>query len=155
MFEPLSKTEIFSMCKEAQKEAYGKISVGAVCHGQTVNDEGKLVHRYWSGANLHISDSFADVHAEQLAVNLALLERYYPTEIFVTSQSNKEDVRLCGSCRQYISEINRYCSVYVFNPDGSIKSVNTLDELYPFSKDTMEKNSKFEQLCKLHTEMKQ
>lgn len=147
MISLLTKEQIFSICVKAQKEAYGKISVGAVCHGQRRDESGKTVHKYWSGANLHVSDSFSDIHAEQLAVNLALLERYYPTEIFVTSQSKEEDVRLCGSCRHYISEINRHCTIVVFNPDGSQKSMDLLSELYPYSKDTVTKNSKIRELC--------
>ncbi len=142
--------EIFKMCIKAQKEAYGKISVGAVCHARKmINDE--EVDRYWSGANLHISDSFADVHAEQLAVNLALLERFYPIEIFVTSKHEKENVTMCGSCRHYVSEINRNCSIIVFNPDGTRKSINLLSDVYPFSKDTVKKNQKFKELCSFNT----
>lgn len=132
------------MCKNAQNNAYGKIKVGAVC--SAINF--KTNHRkYFSGANLHVSDSFSDVHAEQLAVNLALLERYYPTKIYVTSQSVDEDVTMCGSCRHYISEINRYCSIIVFNPDGTRKSINLLSDVYPNSKDTIQKNQKFKKLC--------
>lgn len=142
----LNSDEIFNMCVKAQKEAYGKISVGAVCHGKRIID-GLSLDKYWSGANLHVSDSFADVHAEQLAVNLALLERFYPVEIFVTSQSNDEKVILCGSCRHYISEINKDCSIIIFNPDGTIKSTKLLSTVYPFSKDTEKKNKKFKQLC--------
>lgn len=142
----LEYDEIFKMCISAQKDAYGKISVGAVCHGRKMINE-EQVDRYFSGANLHISDSFADIHAEQLAVNLALLERFYPVEIFVTSQGELENVALCGSCRQYISEINRYCSIIVFNPDGTRKLIKLLSEVYPFSKDTIKKNQMFRELC--------
>jgi len=148
----LNYDEIFKMCESAQKEAYGKISVGAVCHAKKIVD-GKEVHKYWSGANLHISDSFSDVHAEQLAVNLAILERYYPVEIFVTSIGEKENVAMCGSCRQYISEINRHCSVIVFNPDGTRKLIKLLSEVYLYSKDTIKKNQIFRELCNFNKKL--
>lgn len=138
------KEKMFSMCKDAQNDAYGKIKVGAVC--SAINYKTKHRH-YFTGANLHVSDSFSDIHAEQLAVNLALLERYYPTEIYVTSQSFDEDVTMCGSCRHYISEINQNCSIIVFNPDGTQKSINLLSDVYPNAKNTVKKNNKFKMLC--------
>lgn len=147
MTEPRTFGEVSDMCRVAQRDGLGKIQVGAVCHGQRVLKDGTILHRYFSGANLHVSDSFADVHAEQLAINLSLLERFYPTEVFVTSQSVKESVKLCGSCRHYLSEINRHCSITVINPDGSRKSMDILSYLYPYSKDTVAKNQKFKKLC--------
>lgn len=143
--------EIFQMCQDAQKEGMGKIKVGAVCHGQQLVD-GEIVNRYWSGANLHITDSFADMHAEQLAVNLALLERFYPTEIYVTSQTMEEMVKLCGSCRQYLNEINRNMTVIVFNPDGTRKSTDLLSVIYKFAKDTTIKNNKLKKMCIISSE---
>lgn len=140
--------EISSMCILAQKDGLGKIQVGAVCHGIKKMKDGTTLHRYFSGANLHVSDSFGDVHAEQLAVNLSLLDRYYPTEIFVTSKKNDESVKLCGSCRHYLSEINYYMTVIILNPNGLMKSMDLLSHLYPFAKDTVKKNMKFKELCK-------
>lgn len=139
--------QIFEMCGHSQGNAISdKIKVGAVCHGQKIVN-GKIHHKYFSGSNIHISDSFADIHAEQIAVNLSLLEKYYPTEIYVTSQSVKENVTMCGSCRHYISEINCHCIIIIFNPDGTRKSTNFLSDIYPYSKDTVPKNDRFKKLC--------
>ena len=141
-----SPEEVFEMCKSEQQKGIGKIKVGAVCHGMKFIGA-KVYQKYFSGANVHVSDSFADVHAEQMVVNLALLERYYPVEVFVTSTSKEEDVMMCGTCRHYLNEINSACTVVVFNPDGSIKKINFLSAIYPYSKDVFEKNMKFRSLC--------
>ena len=139
--------ELFAMCKQAQDNAISdKIKVGAVCNAYNFKTKHK---KLFSAANIHVSESFADIHAEQLAVNLALLERYYPMGIFVTSQSINENVTMCGSCRHYISEINRHCHITVFNPNGTVKSINSLSDVYPFAKNTVKKNKEFEKLCGL------
>ncbi len=131
--------------KDAQDKALSKkVKVGALCIGF---DWKTMKRKAFAGSNIHVSDSFADVHAEQLAVTLSLLERHYPLEIHVTSKSKKELITLCGSCRHFISEVNRLCTIIVHNPDGSIKIQKFLSEIYPYRKNTVSKNNKFKRLC--------
>lgn len=141
MDENLDLNEVWLKCQHAQVLAISnKTKVGAVVVGINKKNERKL----FVGSNIHISDSFADVHAEQMAVNQCLLERYYPLAVYVTSTSTEEKVALCGSCRHYLSEINRNMQVVVFNPDGSRKITTFLFEVYPNSKDTRDKNEKIQ-----------
>lgn len=131
--------------KIAQDKALSKkMHVGAICIGHNFET---LKTKIFSGSNLHISDSFADVHAEQLAVSLAILDRYYPIAIHVTSSSINEKVLLCGSCRHFVSEININCKIIVHNPDGSVKLDMIVNEVYPLAKNNIKKNLYFKRLC--------
>ena len=141
--------KLFNDCVKMQNNAIGKIQVGCVLEAMDYSDDvyiGGSTFLFY-GANLHISDSFADIHAEQLAINLAILKKCYPITIYVTSTSKDEDVFLCGQCRQYICEVNENCNVVIFNPDGSVKRIGTISEYFPYHKDVKNKNQKFYELC--------
>ena len=144
--EIITNNRIFEEVKIAQSKAKGKIKVG--CAVEALEYRGEYDYSFFFyGANIHVSDSFGDTHAERMAIDQALKETCYPVTVYVTSTSDDEKVALCGSCRHYISEINENCNIVVFNPDGSIKLVSTIKEMYPNHKNVEEKNQKFFEMC--------
>lgn len=145
--EPSWNKKIFEMCKSEQKKSNAKVKVGCVVEALEYRNDGTVPIFHFKGCNIHVSDSFGDTHAERMAIDNSLKERCYPVAIFVTSQSNEEKVMLCGSCRHYISEINENCNIIIFNPDGTIKEVTTVKDVYPFHKSVAAKNKRFFELC--------
>lgn len=116
-----------------------KVKVGCVIEGWKPNSSKR---QWFGGSNIELSKSYV-IHAEYMALLDCLHHGYYPVNIYCTSQSEKEDVFLCGDCRQKLSEVNREMGVLIFNPNGSIKGEMRLSELLPKSKDTKKKNNKF------------
>lgn len=144
--ESITNHKIFEEIKISQGKAKGKIKVGCAVEAYEYRD-GMERSFFFYGSNIHVSDSFGDTHAERMAIDLALKETCYPITVYVTSTSKDEKVTLCGSCRHYISEINENCNVVVFNPDGSLKFVTTIKEIYPNHKNVEEKNQRFFEMC--------
>lgn len=144
--ESITNHKIFEEIKIAQSKAKAKVQVG--CAVEAYEYRGQFDYSFFFyGCNIHVSDSFGDTHAERMAIDLALKETCYPITVYVTSTTEDEKVALCGSCRHYISEINENCNIVIFNPDGSIKIVSTIKEMYPSHKDVEEKNQKFFEMC--------
>lgn len=146
ILESITNHRIFEEVKIVQSKAKGKIKVGCAVEAYEYRD-GFDYSFFFYGCNIHVSDSFGDTHAERMAIDLALKENCYPITVYVTSTSDDEQVALCGSCRHYISEINENCNIVVFNPDGSIKIVTTIKEIYPNHKNVGEKNQQFFEMC--------
>lgn len=136
--------DFYSKCIAIQTRAVGKIKVGCVV--EAVDYESEVSYTF-VGANLHVSDSYGDVHAEQQAVQKAIQAKCYPETIYVTSQSFDEDVLMCGQCRQYVLEINQYCNIVVFNPDGTVKRISTVHESLPYHKNVEDKNRIWLEFC--------
>ena len=139
--------KIFIKCSENQKKSNAKVKVGCVVQAIEYRKDSTPIFDF-HGCNIHVSDSFGDTHAERMAIDFALKEKCYPIAIFVTSTSFMEKVILCGSCRHYISEINENCLIVIFNPDGSIKEVSTIKDVYPKHKEVIKKNKMFVEYCK-------
>lgn len=162
--EPRTKEEIIKMDKwnekvfwmitDEQKKANGKIKVGCLVEAIEFRKDGSTPIFNFLGCNIHVSDSFGDTHAERMAIDLALKEKCYPITVYVTSISPDENVLLCGSCRHYISEINENCNIVVFNPDGTIKEVSSINDAYPNHKDVKKKNQMFYEYCTGLSDMK-
>ena len=138
--------KIFMMCLENQKKSNAKVKVGCVVEAMEYRKDSTPIFDF-HGCNIHVSDSFGDTHAERMAIDFALKEKCYPIAVFVTSMSFKENVILCGSCRHYISEINEDCLIIIFNPDGSIKEISAIKDVYPNHKDVTKKNKMFYEYC--------
>lgn len=144
--QPLHNAKIFEDLTKLQKSGIGKIQVGCIVEALEFRKD-SIVPFEFHGCNIHVSDSFADTHAERMAIDLALKDRCYPITAYVTSMTSEEKVMLCGSCRHFLCEINENCNIVVFDPDGSIKEVTTVKDVYPFHKDVKKKNQKFFELC--------
>lgn len=142
----ITNNGIFDQCVLAQKKATGKIQVGCGVEAYEYRNGSPYSFLFY-GCNIHVSDSFGDTHAERMAIDNALKENCYPISIFVTSTSINEKVLLCGSCRHYISEINENCNIIIFDPDGTVKEISTIKEVYPHHKDVKEKNQRFFKKC--------
>ena len=134
--------KVFEELKRVQVKATGKIQVACAVEAYEYRDKLPYSFQFY-GCNIHVSDSFGDTHAERMAIDHALKENCYPVIVYVTSTSKDEHVLLCGSCRHYISEINENCTIVVFNPDGSVKDISTIKDVYPNHKNVKEKNQRF------------
>jgi len=145
-FEFISK-----MVLDVQKKAISNSGkVGAVIKG--INYETKSV-KYFSAANIYVNETFPADHAEQLAAKIALLERHYPVQVYVTSSRlDGEPTYLCGSCREFFMRINRTMKITVINPDGTIKGEDYVEKQLPhYHKPNIRKlNRDYQKLCGWH-----
>jgi len=139
--------EIYNDLIELQNKSNAEVKVGCVVVANEYRSDGRVCGFKFFGCNIHVSDSFGDTHAERMAIDLAIKSKCFPISVYVTSMSVQENVALCGSCRHYISEINENCNIIIFNPDGSIKKVTTVKDVYPFAKKVRWKNKGFFQYC--------
>lgn len=148
MTDELTFELVAKMCLEIQKKSISKAgSVGAVV--RAINFETKTI-KYFSAANLYFNESFVADHAEQLALKIALLQRYYPLEVIVTSsRPGGEPTFLCGICREFIIRINKHLKITVINPDGTLKGWGILkDQLNNYNKPNILKlNREYKKLC--------
>lgn len=109
-------------CKEMQQLALippGKSTkVGAAILG--LGFRSKFDLKFYGGTNIVLSTSH-NYHAEIAALLACMSNHRKPLEIFVTSTSSLEDIRLCLDCRARLIEANPDIKLTIFNPDGIVK----------------------------------
>ncbi|UVF62334.1 cytidine deaminase zinc-binding domain protein [Nitrososphaeria virus YSH_462411] len=113
-------------CEYMQKMALipkgSKTKVGACILGRKNTSQ-----KFFMGCNIVISTSHV-YHAEIVALLSCLSENYKPVEVFVTSRSIEENIHCCLDCRARLLESNPEITYTVFNPDGTVKAHDMIQE---------------------------
>lgn len=133
---------IFRVLMERDLALSDKVKVGCVIEGIRKSMPYEIMEdkiEYFGGMNIEITHT-DNIHAELLALYDCISYRFYPTKIYVSSQSEQEKVFMCGHCRQTFLEINQHIEIILINPDYTVKDRKVLHDVFPFHKDVDEKN---------------
>lgn len=110
--------------KEYSHSPYSKFRVGAAL----LTDTGEII----DGCNVENASYGLSICAERTALVKAVSMGFKKFPAVAVSTDMEEFIAPCGACRQFISEFESSCDVYLVKSDLSYKKIN-ISELLPLA----------------------